>query len=88
MTELFSFMSHQVTLLQTEVYETNDHNVLCSLTQIDRCSHEGLRETVGAYSCCRRCHCANSDNKQRKARWSVTLCVAFDSGHFRLQSTQ
>ena len=32
MTELFSFMSHQVTLLHRTVYGTNGHNVLCSLT--------------------------------------------------------
>ena len=50
MAEPFSFMLHQVTLLQRAMYETNGHNVLCSLTQIDRCSQDGLHETVGAYS--------------------------------------
>ena len=47
-TELFSFLSHQVTLLQTEgkaVYATDRHDVLCSMAQIDLtglvpCSHE------------------------------------------------
>ena len=47
-TELFSFLSHQVTLLQTEgkaVYATDGHHMLCSMTQIDLtglvpCSHE------------------------------------------------
>ena len=47
-TELFSFLSHQVTLLQTEgkaVYATDGHDVLCSMAQIDLtglvpCSHE------------------------------------------------
>ena len=50
MVELFSFMSRQVALLQRTVYETNGPNVLCSLTQIERCCQEGLHETVGAYS--------------------------------------
>ena len=50
MAELFSFLSHQVTLLQRAANETNGHNVLCSLTQIGRFSQEGLHETVGAYS--------------------------------------
>ena len=47
-TELFSFLSHQVTLLETEgkaVYATDCHDVLCSMAQIDLtglvpCSHE------------------------------------------------
>ena len=47
-TELFSFLSHQVTLLETEgkaVYATDGHDVLCSMAQIDLtglvpCSHE------------------------------------------------
>ena len=36
-TELFSFLSHQVVLLQTEgkaVYATDGHDVLCSMAQI------------------------------------------------------
>ena len=47
-TELFSFLSHQVTILQTEskaVYATDDHDVLCTMAQIDLtglvpCSHQ------------------------------------------------
>ena len=47
-TELFSFLSHQVTLLQIEgksVYATDGHDVLCAMAQIDLtglvpCSHE------------------------------------------------
>ena len=47
-TELFSFLSHQVTILQTEgkaVYATDGHDMLCSMAQIDLtglvpCSHE------------------------------------------------
>ena len=47
-TELFSFLSHQVTILQREgkaVYATDGHDVLCPMTQIDftglvPCSHE------------------------------------------------
>ena len=47
-TELFSFLSHHVTLLETEgkaVYATDGHDVLCSMAQIDLtglvpCSHE------------------------------------------------
>ena len=47
-TELFSFLSHQVTLLQREgkaVYATDGHDVLCSMAQMDLtglvpCSHE------------------------------------------------
>ena len=47
-TELFSFLSHQVTLLETDgkaVYATDGHYVLCSMAQIDLtglvpCSHE------------------------------------------------
>ena len=37
-TELFSFLSHQVTLLQIEgkpVYVTDGHDVLCSMAQLD-----------------------------------------------------
>ena len=33
-TELYSLMSHHVTLLQRAVYESNGHNMPCSLTQI------------------------------------------------------
>ena len=47
-TELLSFLSNQVTLIQTEskaVYATDDHDVLCSMAHIDltglvSCSHE------------------------------------------------